>query len=89
MGDAADDGGVFSDRRDRESSLPEDREEDIEPAFCPTLDRIWRHNSGSSIGGSNDLSLKEFMEVEVGTRSWFEGGFRRISGRSYPRSLLS
>jgi hypothetical protein len=40
MGDAADDGAVFSDRRDRESSLPEDREEDIDPAFCPTVARI-------------------------------------------------
>jgi hypothetical protein len=32
IGDAAEDGGVSSDRRERESSVPDDREEDMEPA---------------------------------------------------------
>lgn len=64
IGDAAEDGGVSSDRRERKSSLPEDREEEMEPAVCPALDLICRHNSGSSTGGSNDLPFKEFVEVD-------------------------
>lgn len=66
IGEAAEDGGVLSDRFERNVPLSEECDDDIDRLFCSAARaRIWRHNSVSSTGESSNLSFMDCMDFDV------------------------
>ena|SRR2546421_3474499 len=67
IGEAAEEGGVLSDRFERNVPLSEECDDDIDRLFCSAARvRIWRHNSVSSTGESCVLSFIDCMDFDVG-----------------------
>src|SRR5579862_8133384 len=67
IGEAAEEGGVLSDRFERNVPLSEECDDDIDRLFCSVARaRIWRHNSVSSTGESSVRSFMDCMDFDVG-----------------------